>query len=88
MAIHKIPTTIDIFIDIKDGKKSFLLIKNNLNFAINDTLILEEIDPDFEKEVEIPYTGRAFCVKVKYVLDDFAGLENGYCVMGLTKTRL
>lgn len=89
MAIHQLKTVPPYFTQIKEGKKKFELRKNDRDFKTGDILILEEYDPlDGDEPESTGYTGKAFAVKVDYILSDFKGLEAGYCIMGITKTRL
>lgn len=88
MAIHKLKTVQPFFDQVKEGKKKFELRKNDRDFKVNDLLILEEFDPDDGDEPGNGYSGKAFVVKVDYILENYAGVESGYCIMGVTKTRL
>ncbi len=93
MAIHKLKTVQPFFTHVKEGKKKFEFRKNDRDFKFGDLLILEEYDPEEAalnpKSNDGGYTGKAFVVRVDYILQsDFPGIEKDYCVMGITKTKL
>jgi hypothetical protein len=88
MAIHKLKCVQPFFNDMKDGIKKFDMRKNDRGFQKGDLLIQEEFDPEDVEEADKGYSGKAFVVRVDYILSDYAGLQEGYCVMGVTKTKL
>lgn len=86
--IHKLKTVQPFFTQVKDGIKKFELRKNDRDFKKGDLLILEEFDPEDVEESNKGYTGKVFAVRVDYILEDYVGIEKGYCIMGVTKTRI
>lgn len=66
------------FDDVWDGKKMFELRKNDCDYKVDDFIILEEYDS--AKDI---YSGKNMRVLIKYILQDFEGLENGYCILGI-----
>ena len=66
------------FDDVWNGDKRFELRKNDCDYEVNDFIFLEEYDP-----VNDTYSGRNMRVLIKYILHDFEGLENGYCILGI-----
>lgn len=62
--------------DVLNCKKPFELRKNDRDFRVNDILILQEY-----KEGEM--TGRSIEATVTYVLEDYKGIEEGYCILGI-----
>lgn len=84
--IHKLKTIQPYFNEVKEGKKTFELRKNDRGFKQGDLLILEEFDP--ELGYDAGYTGKAFVVRVEYLLEGFDGIEEGYCILGVKKSKL
>lgn len=76
--IHELKTWPKYFDLVAEGQKPFELRKNDRNFNILDILLLQRFDP--EKNA---YTGAEIQAVVLSVLEDFAGIEPGYCVMGI-----
>lgn len=73
----------EYFEAVRSGKKTFEIRKNDRDFRVGDTLLLQEWDPDTET-----YTNRSIAVKVTYVLKGdegiaHMGLEEGYALLGI-----
>lgn len=62
--------------DVCVGTKNFELRRDEDNVQVGDYLILKEWDGS-------EFTGRKITKRVKYVLRDYEGLEDGYCIIGL-----
>lgn len=73
--VHQIRVDKTFFEDIEKGIKKFTLRKNDRNYKVGD--ILEKMEFDDGK-----YTGRSIRQEVIYKLEDFTGLEDGYCILG------
>jgi hypothetical protein len=66
------------FEDIASGKKCFELRKNDRDYKVGDTLVLQEWLPDIE------YTGREIEKNVPYILyGGIFGLAKEDCIMSL-----
>lgn len=76
--VHYLKTWTPYFQDVKKGIKNFEVRKNDRNYQVGDTLILEEFEPDNKK-----YTGAWIPKLVKYKLDDPQFVKEGYVVLGL-----
>lgn len=76
--IHQIRLVATYYEDAKSGKKPFELRKNDRDYREGDILEMMEFK-------EGRNTGRVFRAIVTYMLEDYAGLEEGYCILG-TKT--
>lgn len=76
--IHKIRLGASFFEEVLSGEKSFELRKNDRGYKKGDILEMMEFKDGKN-------TGRIVRVLVTYLLDDFAGLEDGFCIMA---TRL
>jgi hypothetical protein len=78
---HKLKTWLRYFYAIKNGTKTFELRKNDRDFQVGDTLVLQEYD-----ENENEYTGRELSVVVSYVILEAKhfGLMDGFCIMGFS----
>ena len=64
---------------VVNGLKPFELRLIDREFKVGDILILEEYDPSTENS----YTGLSCSREITYILKDFAGLQPGFCIMGL-----
>lgn len=79
MKTHYIKTAPRFFGDISSGVKNFECRKNDRDYQVGDTLVLQEWLPGVE------YTGRELKRYVVYLLPGGAfGIAEGYCVMGLS----
>lgn len=76
---HTLKTWPEYFREVKDGRKTFEIRKNDRNFQVGDTLLLQEYMPD-----EDDFTGRDILVSVNYILEGFCGLQDGYVAMGIS----
>lgn len=72
---HQIKLGAEFFDDAAAGRKSFELRKNDRNYKEGDMLEMEEIK-DGKK------TGRKCSKRIVYMMENFEGLENGYCILG------
>lgn len=76
---HNIRLASMYFDDVASGKKPFELRKNDRGYREGDTLELMEFDNG-------RYTGRMIRAVVTYLLEDYTGLTDGYCIMGIKVT--
>lgn len=74
--VHTIKLAKMYYEDVKSGKKSFELRKNDREYKQGDILRMLEY-------AEGEWTGREMVAEVTYLLKDYAGLEEGYCIMAL-----
>lgn len=77
---HRLKIAKMFFDTVDTGKKSFELQKNDRNYQIGDILELHEMSNGEE-------TGRVTEKQVIYVLEGFKGLEEGYCILGLSEVE-
>ena len=64
--------------DVLSGKMSFWFCKND-NFHVGDSLDLMEFK-------EGRHTGRNIQTEITYILEDYTGLEDGYCILAIKVT--
>jgi hypothetical protein len=62
--------------DVASGKKSFELRKNDRDYKVGDILDLMEF-------AEGRCTGRTVKADIVYVLENYSGLQEGYCILGI-----
>ena len=74
--IHEKKTLPEYFWRIISDDKMFEFRKNDCNYKEGDYLILKEWDNG-------KFTGYEVFTKITYVLENFEGLEKGYCVLGI-----
>ena len=72
---HQIKLVAEFFDDAAAGRKSFELRKNDRNYKEGDVLEMEEVK-DGKK------TGRKCSKRIVYMMENFEGLEDGYCILG------
>lgn len=76
--IHELKTINPYFKDVVEGYKSFEFRKNDRDFKVCDELILKEYDP-----ISGEYSGYAIHCDIIYILKDFEGISEGYCILGI-----
>lgn len=74
--VHDVKLGATSFDDVKTGRKTFELRKNDRGYKEGDTIVLHEYKNGAT-------TGRTITKKIVYMLEDFTGLEDGYCILGL-----
>lgn len=74
--VHQIRIGTTFFNDVCSGRKTFELRKNDRGYAKGDILEMMEFTNG-------KYTGRSVKVHVTYILEDFAGLKEDYCIMAI-----
>lgn len=72
--VHHIKLGASFFGEVERGKKTFELHKNDRDYKKGDILEMMEFKDGKN-------TGRTVRVLVTYILTEFAGLEEGYCIM-------
>lgn len=78
--VHDVKLGTTFFDDVKTGRKTFELRKNDRGYKEGDTIVLHEYKDGTT-------TGRTITKKIVYMLEDFAGLEDGYCILGLGEVK-
>lgn len=76
--IHEIKIAAMYYEDVVRGKKSFELRKND-GYKQGDKLIMLEFKDG-------KHTGRIINADVTYMLEDYTGLAEGYCILGIQVT--
>lgn len=73
--VHQIRIAATYFEDVASGIKPFELRKNDRHYKVGDILEMMEFKDGRN-------TGRMIKALVTYLLEDYTGLEEGYCIMG------
>lgn len=76
--VHNIKIWPEFFRQVKSGNKPFEVRKNDRDYKVGDTLILEEYDPC--KKV---YTGAWIPELITYKLDDQNFVKEGFVILGM-----
>lgn len=76
--VHRLKTEISLFKEMKIGIKQFDVRKNDRDFEVGDTLILEEFDPNIGE-----YKPGWIPKLVTYKLDDPRFVKEGFVILGL-----
>lgn len=74
--IHDLKLATIHYNDVAAGRKTFELQKNDRNYKVGDRLCLNEYTDGV-------CTGRYIEADIVYVLKDYSGLEDGYCILGI-----
>jgi hypothetical protein len=80
--VHYLKTWTPFFKDAESGIKQFEVRKNDRDYEVGDTLILEDFDPITEK-----YTGAWVPEKITYKLDDIRFVKEGYVILGMVNIK-
>lgn len=72
--VHRIKIGATFFKEVASGEKTFELRKNDRGYKKGDILEMMEFKDGKN-------TGRTVRVLVTYILEEFAGLKDGYCIM-------
>ena len=72
--VHQIRLAKSYFDDVANGIKTFELRKNDRDYKVGDMLEMMEF-------VEGKSTGRMVKALVTYMLEEYTGIEDGYCIM-------
>ena len=82
---HSIKIKKQYFDKILSKEKTFEIRKNDRDYQVGDTLILEEID---DYDLKWPYnSGRKIRVEITYILfGPCYGLEADFCIMSVKQT--
>lgn len=80
--VHYLKTWTPFFKDIKNGIKNFEVRKNDRDYEVGDTLILEEFEPTTEK-----YTGAWIPKEIIYKLDDTRFVKENFIILGLKSIK-
>lgn len=78
--VHDVKLGTTFFDDVKTGRKTFELQKNDRGYKEGDTIVMHEYNDGTT-------TGRTIEKKIVYMLEDFTGLEDGYCILGLGEVK-
>lgn len=76
--VHNLKTWPQFFKEVQSGNKPFEVRKNDRQYEVGDTLILEEFDPNKGK-----YTGAWLPVVVTYKLDDIQFVKENFIILGI-----
>lgn len=74
--IHDIKISNTFYDDVATGKKKFELCKNDRGYKVGDILDMEEYKAGEP-------TGRHIMANIIYMLEDYTGLEEEYCILGI-----
>ena len=76
---HEVKIVASYYEDVVSGKKSFELRKNDRGYKQGDSLKMLEFKDG-------KHTGRTIDADIIYMLEDYTGLTEGYCILGIRVT--
>ena len=76
---HELKIVASYYEDVISGKKSFELRKNDRGYKQGDSLKMLEFKDG-------KHTGRTIDADIIYMLEDYTGLTEGYCILGIRVT--
>lgn len=74
--VHEVKIGAEFFEDVVYDRKTFELRKKDRDYRVGDWLLLKEFKAGEE-------TGRECKRYINYILEDYTGLVDGYCIMGI-----
>lgn len=74
--VHEIKLASSYYDDVTSGRKRFELRKNDRGYRVGDRLRLLEF-------ANGKFTGRTIDADITYLLKDYTGLMDGYCILGI-----
>lgn len=77
--LHQVKISSQFFMDVCIGRKTFELRKNDRDYEVGD--LLEMFEYKDGKRTE-----RAVRAWISYILENYKGLEDGYCILGINVT--
>lgn len=77
--VHEVKLAAMYYDDVKTGKKTFELRKNDRNYRERDKLHMLEFKDG-------KHTGRTISADIVYLLEEYTGLTEGYCILGIRVT--
>ena len=77
--LHQVKIASQFFMDVCIGRKTFELRKNDRDYKVGD--LLEMFEYKDGKRTE-----RAVRAWISYILENYKGLEDGYCILGINVT--
>ena len=77
--VHDIKIAASYYGDVVSGKKRFELRKNDRGYKVGDSLKMLEFKDG-------KHTGRTIDADIIYMLEDYTGLAEGYCILGIEVT--
>jgi len=80
MKYHQLKTHPQYFQAVRAGTKKFEFRKNDRNFEVGDRVILKEYNPKTKR-----YTNQMLQIQITYVLKDYDGIEDGYCIFSFDR---
>lgn len=73
--IHELKILPEYFNQVISGNKNWELRKNDRGFKVGDLIVI--------KEWVERYTGRSSLGTIKFILENYTGIENGYCILSI-----
>ena len=83
LMVHELRTWPQYFDLVAQGMKPFELRKNDRNFEVGDVILLQRFDPESNS-----YTGEEITALITCLLENFAGIEHGYCILGIHVSKI
>lgn len=77
--LHEIKIAASYYDDVTSEKKRFELRKNDRGYKVGDTLKMLEFKDG-------KHTGRTIEADIIYMLEEYTGLQEGYCILGIDVT--
>lgn len=77
--LHQVKIASQFFMDVCIGRKTFELRKNDRDYEVGDLLEMFEYKDG-------KCTERAVRAWISYILENYKGLEDGYCILGINVT--
>ena len=76
--VHHVKAIEPFYSDVESGIKTFELRKNDRGYCVKDII-------DLMQFANGTITGRRVSIQITYMLEDFPGIEKGYCILGIKR---
>lgn len=72
---HELKILPEYYNQVIAGNKNWELRKNDRGFKVGDLIVIHEWFED--------YTGREILGIIKFILENYTGIESGYCILSI-----
>lgn len=82
---HKLKELPEYYQAVFDGRKNFEVRKNDRDFNVGDTIVLQEWTENLSGTGRSGFTGAEITVTITYILNDNKYCKDGYVILGFAQ---
>lgn len=75
--VHRLKAVQPYFNEVLNGEKTFEVRRFDRDFKVGDSVVLMDYD-----DMEDMLLGSEITFTISYILSDFRGIQDGYCIIG------